>query len=298
MKKSKIAKGALIGGAVTTVAGVIAGNYFFNTALQPDMSEVEIEPGDETWFQAQDPAEFITESYDGLQIHGDAVENGTGDKWVILAHGYMASARQMIPFGRHFHEMGYSIFMPDARGHGRSEGDYIGMGWHERKDMLTWIEYLCLEYDNPDIILYGVSMGAATVMATAGEDLPDNVKAVVEDCGYTSVWDEMKYQAEVRYNFPALPVVTAASLVTKWRAGYDFREASPLRQLEHTDLPILFIHGDEDDFVPTEMVHRLYDAASGPKEKYLVAGAAHGVAAETGGEEYWKRIGSFLRRYT
>lgn len=110
--------------------------------------------------------------------------------------------------------------MPDARGHGKSEGDYIGFGWDERKDYLQWINRIIKKDPQSEIVLHGVSMGAATVMMTSGEKLPDNVKAFVEDCGYSSVKGELGYQLKEMFNLPAFPLIPVTSLVTKVRAGY------------------------------------------------------------------------------
>ena len=123
------------------------------------------------------------------------------DKTVIIAHGYSGHSEQMSGFAQMYHkDLGYNVLLPDARGHGRSEGDYIGFGWPERKDYLKWIDQV-IEHtgESTQVVLHGVSMGGATVMMTSGEELPPQVKAIVEDCGYTSVTDELKYQLKRMY---------------------------------------------------------------------------------------------------
>lgn len=148
-----------------------------------------------------------------------------------------------------------------------------------------------------EIVLYGVSMGAATVMMTSGEKLPDNVKAIIEDCGYSSVHDELAYQLDDMFSLPAFPLMQVTSLVTKVRAGYFFGEANAVEQLKKNQRPMLFIHGDEDTFVPFEMLDKVYRATKGPKEKYVVKGAEHAEAYKTDPEKYQQVVQQFLSQY-
>ncbi len=151
------------------------------------------------------------------------------DKTVIVAHGYMGNAETMANYAKMFHDLGYNVLVPDARGHGRSEGDYIGFGWPERKDYVQWIDKIIAETgQSQQIVLYGVSMGAATVMMTSGEKLPNNVKAIIEDCGYSSVDEELAYQLKDMFNLPSFPLIQVTSLITKIRAGYFFGKQVPL----------------------------------------------------------------------
>lgn len=147
-------------------------------------------------------------------------------------------------------------------------------------------------------MLYGVSMGAATVMMASGEaDLPVQVRCVIEDCGYTSVWDEFSGQLKELFGLPPFPVLNAADLVCRIRAGYSITEASALRQVERSVTPTLFIHGEEDTFVPFWMLEELYQAASCEKEKLAVPGAAHAESAAVAPELYWPAVDAFLARH-
>lgn len=146
-------------------------------------------------------------------------------------------------------------------------------------------------------MLHGLSMGAGTVLMVSGEELPAQVKAIVEDCGYTSVWEQLSYQLHRMFRLPAFPLMHATSLVTKLKAGYTFTEASALEQVKKSKVPILFIHGSEDRFVPMEMVWELYQACPGEKEIYIVEGAGHGTAYEVGGPVYEQKVAGFIGRY-
>ena len=147
------------------------------------------------------------------------------------------------------------------------------------------------------IALHGLSMGAATVMMVSGETLPSQVKAIIEDCGYTSASDQLAYQLKRMYNLPVFPLLPATSVVTQIKAGYSLYEASALKQIEKNTRPILFIHGDEDRFVPTGMVWELYEACTSEKELYLVKGAGHGHAYGTDRDTYIQKVGDFLARF-
>ena len=189
---------------------------------------------------------------------------------------------------------------PNAKGgFGSAAGIvYIGMGWPERRDVVRWCQQLIAEDPEAEIVLYGVSMGAATVMMASGEaDLPVQVRCVIEDCGYTSVWDEFSGQLKELFGLPPFPVLNAADLVCRIRAGYSITEASALRQVERSVTPTLFIHGEEDTFVPFWMLEELYQAASCEKEKLAVPGAAHAESAAVAPELYWPAVDAFLARH-
>ncbi|WP_028558944.1 alpha/beta hydrolase [Paenibacillus pinihumi] len=217
----------------------------------------------------------------------------------ILSHGYSGDASIMKSFAKLYHETyGMNVLLPDARGHGISEGRYIGFGWHERLDYLQWIQ-LVLDRFGPqsEIILHGVSMGGATVMMTSGEKLPKQVKCIIEDCGYTSVMDELSYQLKRLYHLPPFPLLQATSLLTRIRAGYFFGEASAIKQVQKTEKPMLFIHGDKDTFVPSSMVYPLYESCKTSKQLLVVPDAGHGEAYLVDPESYKRELTAFLQKH-
>lgn len=303
--KSLIALAVLI---VIVLLG--AGMYFYNYAVVPSKkdflagdtpgTDVEVKKPEEKWFQDKNNRTYweLT-SKDGLKLNAIYLPAETKtDKNVIMAHGYMGSAETMASFAKMYHDWGYNVLVPDARGHGESEGDYIGFGWPERKDYVQWIDKVITENGKEaQITLYGISMGGATVMMTSGETLPKNVKAIVEDCGYSTVNGELAYQLKDMFNLPSFPLVPVTSAITKIRAGYFFGEASSVAQLKKNKLPMLFIHGDADKFVPFEMLDDVYNATSGPKEKYVVAGAAHAKAYTVDPKAYQETVSAFLKKY-
>jgi fermentation-respiration switch protein FrsA (DUF1100 family) len=252
------------------------------------------------WWNRQNFVCWEMDSDDGISVQAyylSAPEHS--DKTAIVAHGYTGSAVGMRSYARMFYErMGYNVLLPDARGHGQSEGNYIGFGWPERKDYLKWIQRV-IEVNGADtqIVLYGVSMGGATVMMTSGEKLPANVKAVVEDCGYTSAKDELSFQMKRMYRLPSFPILDITSLLTKLRAGFFFGEASALKQVKKSKTPTLFIHGANDTFVPTEMVHIVYENCQVEKELYIVPDAGHAEAYRVDPEKYERVVSDFVARF-
>ena len=214
--------------------------------------------------------------------------------WVILLHGYSRNRERVYNYARFYAEKGFGLLMPDMRGHGESGGKYVGMGWLDRNDILLWIDMILSRDNDAQIVLHGVSMGAAAAMMTAGEDIPGNVSAVVEDCGYTSVWDIFSDVMWDNAGVPEFPLLHTSSLFSKLLAGYAFEDASALEQIKKTAIPVLFIHGSDDSFVHTEMIYALYDACPTKKEIYIAEGASHGKALYIDPETYFERVFSFL----
>lgn len=278
-------------------------SYFYHLALDPSAEHFfggtpqPLSPSPSTtWFQSGQTVRI--ESEDGLSLNAYQFFDQPGHRYLISCHGYGGQASYMAKKTYPFYQMGFQVLMPDARGFGESEGSYAGMGWHERRDVVGWCNYILDQDPQAEIVLFGVSMGAATVMMASGEaDLPQAVKAVIEDCGYTSVWDEFAYQLDALFGLPTFPILDATSLFTQWKDGWNFKEASALEQVKKCTVPTLFIHGDADDFVPFEMVQPLYDGASCPKELLVIPGAGHGACAETDPETYWNTVTDFLAAY-
>lgn len=235
---------------------------------------------------------------DGLQLHAFFIDNpNPNGRYAVLCHGYGSNGYSVMNFIRHYYDLGYHILVPEARSHGQSEGQYVGMGWPERKDIVRWIDKLTARDDDAPIMLHGISMGGATVMMVSGEKLPANVKCIVEDCGYTSVWDEFSWQMDRIFHLPDFPLLHTANLIAQMRAGYSFSEASALEQVKKSVTPTLFIHGSEDTFVPFAMLDKVYEAAACEKEKLVVEGATHGASSFNYPETYWPAVDAFVEKH-
>lgn len=311
--------------AIFLIAVVWISNLLFRFALDPhsDHTMLELLPPEQSDSTGQDPSDVeagsdpalqeylakatawfrsgrqaVLTSEDGLTLKARWFPQENSHRYAIVCHGYGADSTQMSGFAMQFYDMGCSVLVPDARAHGESEGKYYGMGWLERKDILGWAGQLIASDPDAQIVLFGVSMGGATVMMTAGEELPEQIKCIVEDCGYTSVWDEFSLQLNALFDAPEFPLMYTIDLVCRLRAGYGFQEASATEQLKHAEVPMLFIHGEKDTFVPYSMLDQLYAAcASAEKEKLTVPNAGHGAAAVTDPELYWSAVAAFIDRH-
>ena len=253
---------------------------------------------DTTWLDGVAAEDIYITSTDGLRLHAYLADLGS-QKWAVICHGYTANAKCMSTFGEQYAAMGYNVLLVDARAHGKSEGKYIGMGWHECKDLLLWLEYLEQYYPGCQIILHGISMGGATVMMCSGQkQLPTSVKAIIEDCGYSSIWQEFSNLFRSNYHLPTFPILYIASFWNRIFNGYWLRRDDSISHLvSQSQTPMLFIHGEGDRLVPAWMLDEVYNAAKCEKVRLLIPDADHGKASVVAPELYWNTIKAFLAKY-
>lgn len=236
-------------------------------------------------------------SSDGIPLKAE-VHPADGHRWAILIHGYMGNRMMMRNPAAVYSSWGYSTLLPDNRAHGESGGKWVGMGWLDKDDIRLWIDWIAERDPEARIVLHGISMGGATVMMASGLDLPANVRAAVEDCGYTSVWDIFRDELKAVFHLPAFPVLHMYSVMSSVLAGYSPRKASSLRMLGSSRIPMLFIHGDDDHFVGTYMLDACFSAKeSGGREKLLIRDAGHGEAYLRDPQRYFTVLRDFLSRY-
>ena len=238
---------------------------------------------------------FTVHSFDGLKLQGKYYERFPGAPIELMFHGYRGNAQRDLCGGVHrCFACGRNALIVDQRASGDSDGNIISFGIHERKDCLQWIAFM-LEHFGPDvkIILTGISMGGATVLMAAGEELPPNVIGVLSDCGYSSpkeiickVIEQMKLPAKLCY-----PLVR---LGARLFGHFDLEETSAVAALKKCKLPVLFAHGDADDFVPCQMSEDMYHGYNGPKCLYKAPGAGHGLAFPVDEEQYVKVLREFF----
>ena len=289
------------------ILAVIVGISFklYDYALNPKSSKEGIfnpnnsnnQREEDIWIYNYDKKEYVyINSFDNLKLHGYKIKNNSS-KWAITVHGYTNNAEYMSPYAYKYYTLGYNLLMPDLRGHGKSEGNYIGMGWHDRLDILKWIEFILKEDKEAEILLHGVSMGAATVMMVSGEDLPPNVKVIIEDCGYTSAKEQLAYNLKTMFKLPSFPILNFCSLITKIKDNYFISEASAIKQLQKAKVPILFIHGDKDKFVPFYMLDKLYNACSSKKDKLIIKDVGHAKSESLKSDLYWNKVEDFIKPY-
>ena len=246
-------------------------------------------------FPADPPAASLFE--------GDTGNNSTSEKnsrWAVLLHGYTGSKEAMYPIAFWYHQQGYHVLVPDLRCQGESDGDFIGMGWTDRCDVMKWIREVILRRD-PDaqVVLHGLSMGASCAIMTAGDpDAPACIRAVIADSAFTDAYSMFRYKIGDWFHLPAFPVVDSAVVALKLRGGYDLREASALNAIRRCKVPVLLIHGERDRFIPSSMSTELRKAA-GPDcgcDLFTVAGAGHTQAYEKDPAAYFGRVRDLLTK--
>lgn len=217
----------------------------------------------------------------------------------VLIPGYTDCAVNMLHFGYIYgKQLGMNLLIPDLHGNGKSDGSAMQMGWKDRKDVLRWISIADSLYKDStghaSIIVHGVSMGAATTMNVSGEKTLPSVKGFVEDCGYTSVWDEFSYELSETFGLPEFPLLYSASALCGLKYGWTFGEASPLKQVAKCRKPMLFIHGGNDTYVPTRMVYPLYNAKPSSKQLIVFHGSRHARSYKDHRKEYEQAVRKFV----
>ncbi len=251
----------------------------------------------EKWSEAIQQKQVEVKANDNITLRGtEYLKQEETNKWAIILHGYRSNPSSVLTIGEHFSEKGYNVLIPSMRACADSEGEYVGMGWLDKEDLKCWINLIIEENKNAEIILHGSSMGAATVLMASGDELPANVKNIIADSGYTSVWDIFASEAKARFNLPEFPVLNMFQIVANRKAKYDIKEASSLEQVKKSKTPILFIHGDKDDFVPEYMCEKLYDATNCKKEKLIIHGAGHTDGKYREPEKYYNTIFDWISR--
>ncbi len=251
-------------------------------------------------FMSRNPEDLSLQSIDNLEMKGWLLENKNSKKFVIFVHGYGGTGlnefSHMLPF--YYDEMGFNCLYPDHVAHGRSEGKYIGFGTFDSKNILLWANYLIERFgEDIEIVLHGMSMGAATVMIANESDPPVQVKAVIEDCGFTCAHDQIADTAKHTLGFDSPHLVNTASWLCSKFAGYKFKDSDPLGNMDKAKNPILFIHGEGDTFVPFDFGKQLYEACRVEKDYLWVPGAIHTFCYIDAKEEYEKKVKSFLTKH-
>ena len=318
MSKRKSTRIALyvIAGVILVLFAVLYGasRYMLGFSLKPDPGRKDVDstynilyerfPDMRTWVDSLRSSGRLRDTFvvmqDGLRMH--ALYLGADDargRTAVIVHGYKDAAAKFLHLARMYNrDLGYNVLMPDLHGHGLSEGEDIQMGWKDADDVLQWIgiaESLFRDaaYES-QLVVHGVSMGAATTMNVSAKELPGYVRAFVEDCGFTSVWDEFSLQLKEMFGLPAFLLMHCTSLLCRMKYGWSFRDASPLESVSRCDKPMLFIHGDRDTFVPFSMMQPLYDAKPEPKACWVAPGSDHARAYNDHPAEYTRVVRDFL----
>lgn len=307
-----ITKGIIIIAGLIILIIISATRYFFRYAVCRPAKPIEVK-NQKTWKPhleivmegrkwVKAHMESIEEiiSYDGLKLRAIYIPKENAKGMIVCMHGFHSNAdvdfMQEVEF---LWSLGYAILLPYQRSHGKSEGKYITYGIKERFDCKQWLEYANekLGVKEKNMFLCGISMGGATVMMASGLELPENVRGIITDCGFSSPWEIIKYVAKHDYHVYKFPLLYLVNFVSRIVAGVNFKSASAKEALKKNKIPVLFIHGDQDTYVPVGMTYENYKACRSDKELYIVHGATHAIAFLTDMETGKKKIGDFIRKY-
>lgn len=308
---------AMLAAGGCAVTGAFATAYFYQRVMKRQHMDVErttrMAGADWTQYKdileerkayvfAREHEEVYQTSFDGLRLHAawfPPKADTEGRKKVVLCfHGYTSQGlKDFLGLSKYYLERGFGMLHPDARAHGKSEGEYVGFGCLDRHDALQWINWVietCGE--EVSILLHGISMGGATVLMASGFELPPQVKGIISDCAFTSPKEVFTHVLHSMYHLPAFPIIPLADAANQKLAGYGMDECNAKHEVARAKVPILFIHGSEDTFIPCSMCQELYDSCASPKEMLIVEGAAHAESYFKDREGYEAALDRFQRK--
>ncbi len=286
------------------------GLYIFKSTVTRELHDIEksytryVENNlfDEALYNSASKEDITLKSFDCLNLTSTLImnENPT-NKFIVLVHGVSICYVGSLKYFDIFYKNGFNVLIVNQRRHGKSEGKYSTYGFYEKYDVNMWIEYLKSRFGNDIILgLHGESMGAGTVMETI--PLNDSIKFVIEDCGYSNFHELIGFQITHAYKNRLVRKILRPSLIfanffMKTKAKFSMKKIVPIDIVSSTSLPMMFIHGKEDYFVPWYMAVDLYKAKTkGYKELYLVEGAKHAEALEVNKILYEKKIMTFIEK--
>lgn len=310
-KKGTVAKVVLGATAAVAVAGNMACDYVIKRPdplkeKKPETREIYIkrasvrERNNRNFYNC-DPEDISLKAFNGDNMRAWFLPAEKESKrFVICVHGYKCNGPdEFSHFAPFYHnDLGYNYLLPDLTAHGRSEGDYIGFGAPDAKNILLWVDYLINRFgEDIEIILHGISMGAATVMNCNEMSPPDQVKIIIEDCGFASAPEIINEGLKDIIGFKFMPAVKVGSVFSKLKAGYFFEESNPLKNMNKAKNPILFVHGELDQVVPFDHGKRLYEACPVEKDYLWVENTAHAFSYYNAKEEYENKIKAFIAKH-
>lgn len=251
---------------------------------------------DEEIYNKEDIFNVKIKSSEGYTLRGYLIEKYKNNKYMILVHGYSANYHIHMPFARLFLNEGFNVLLVDQRAHGGSEGKYTTYGYYEKNDIDGWIKYL--EGKNGEDIyigLHGQSLGGATVLMCGVNN--NKVKFIIDDCGFSNGKEEIKHEFDKQRYIPFKPVYWLLRKKIKCRCNFDMDEVNPLKEIQNSNKPILFIHGKEDKLVPYTMAEDMYNKRANKEDiLYLVEDADHMECYGANREKYEEVVRKFISK--
>lgn len=291
---------------IVNITGFVVGYYFSKRITNPKTTSYEERYNNEKTFHPDviktyeeiEKEEVSIDSVYGYKLHGIFFPNKTVDKVVILSHGITANLWDMLKYGFLYIPRGFSILAYDHRYHGLSGGKNTSLGYYEKDDLKSWIDWIRNKYGkNTKIGIHGESMGSAIVVEYLG--VYDDVEFAVDNCGFTSFVEEAKFllkkYCHIKLNMLQSFVIFFTSKITKLRCGWSFNQVEPIRAIKNVKTPMLFIHGDCDNIVPCEMCKAIFYAKQyGIRDKFEVKDADHTDALDKDKDGYINHLNKFL----
>lgn len=252
------------------------------------------------WIKAAKPEKLTLESDDGyILVARRIIANKDKDNWVVLMHGYNGSMEDVYDIAKKYAEKGYNVLMPDLRASGESEGSFIGMGWLDRLDVINWIDVIIADNPSAKIILHGEDMGADTALMISGEPIKSNIKGIVAEGAYTSAWEVLQKEFKLRHEkWPVFPMMEMINPVAKLWGGYSLREASAVKQVEKTAVPILLIQGGQDTYVTEDMANELNQSIASSHEMVVIPSGTHETCRYADPDTYYNKVFDFTNAHT
>lgn len=310
----KILKGAAAAAGILAAVEAGASAYLYRRTMKRSKTDVErtMKMAGTDWNQympliqerkerlmARPHEDVYKKSGDGLMLHAIYVpqkQDGQEERIAVCFHGYTGQASSdFCGISDYYIRNGYSLPLVDQRAHGKSEGEYIGFGCLDRIDACSWIDWV-IEHCGREvkIVLHGISMGGATVLMTGGLELPEQVKGIISDCGFTSPKKVFTHVLHSMYHMPAFPIMQITDIVNRKKAGYGLDECNAAREVRKARGPLLLIHGDADTFVPCSMCGEIEQNCQCRVTKLIVKGAAHAESYYKDMEAYENAMTEFL----
>ncbi len=219
----------------------------------------------------------------------------TSHSYIILCHPFSETPRDMARYAHRFFDIGFNVYLPEARGYGESKYGKTTLGYEDYKDIIKWVDYIVESDKDAKIFVFGVGMGGTSALMTADKNLPENVKGIIADCPYSDLNDLFKHNIKEIYNLPAFPVVQLASVYNKVANGWSFSDFNVKESVIKTQVPILFIQAGEDQVVPAAQINDLYDIITEKNSEHvLISGATHCETLDFSQDKYWNNVQSFI----
>lgn len=289
---------------------VAAGLYwaFKTTFMRSDIRLISFETGPLSeykevfdrgleYLDTLDSERVYTKSFDGLKLAASYYNNNS-DNTILLFHGYRSDGRFDFACAvKYYIELGLNVLVVDQRANGESEGMLITFGIKERRDVVTWCDFVNKRYAPKNMFLSGISMGATTVMMAANLELPNNIRGIIADCGFTTPPDIIKKVARQAFKINAEPILPMLNLLCKTFGKFSLYETSTQKSLAESDIPVFFIHGKCDGFVPCEMTEISHKSARAEKYICLVEKADHGLSFLVDTENIQNQISNFIKAH-